>query len=123
MAINFPSSPIDGQRYTYAGRTWIFRTANGTWNAEAGSTPAFYSQTTAPTGIKEGDEWYDESTGIFYRYINDGSSSQWVEVGPTSIPGSASDTASGAIEIAIQSEMETATDVVRAVTPGRMQYH
>jgi hypothetical protein len=35
----------------------------------------------------------------------------------------ASDTASGVIELAVQSEMETGTDVVRAVTPGRQQYH
>jgi len=35
----------------------------------------------------------------------------------------ASDTAAGAIEIAIQSEMETATDTTRAVVPGRQQYH
>ena len=34
-----------------------------------------------------------------------------------------SDTAKGVIELAIQSEMETATDVARAVTPGRTQYH
>jgi hypothetical protein len=33
------------------------------------------------------------------------------------------DTASGVIELATQAEMETATDVVRAVTPGRAQYH
>lgn len=35
----------------------------------------------------------------------------------------ASDSAKGVIEIAIQSEMETATDVVRAVTPGRQHFH
>jgi hypothetical protein len=35
----------------------------------------------------------------------------------------ASDTAGGLIELAIQSEMETATDVARAVTPGRQHYH
>lgn len=35
----------------------------------------------------------------------------------------ASDTASGAIELAVQSEMETGTDVARAVTPGRQHYH
>ncbi len=35
----------------------------------------------------------------------------------------ASDTAAGKIEIAVQSEQETGTDVVRAVTPGRQQYH
>ena len=35
----------------------------------------------------------------------------------------ASDTAAGKIERAVQSEMETATAVDRAVVPGRMQYH
>ena len=35
----------------------------------------------------------------------------------------ASDTAAGGIEIAIQSEQETGTDVVRAVTPGRQHFH
>jgi hypothetical protein len=34
-----------------------------------------------------------------------------------------SDTARGVIELATQAEIETATDVVRAVTPGRTQYH
>jgi len=38
-------------------------------------------------------------------------------------PDNASDTAAGIIELAVQSEMETATDVARAVTPGRTQYH
>lgn len=36
---------------------------------------------------------------------------------------SASDTMRGTIEIAVQSEMETATDTVRAVPPGRQQFH
>jgi|SRR5687767_9084129 len=35
----------------------------------------------------------------------------------------ASDTAAGVIELAIQSEMETGTDVVRAVVPGRQHFH
>lgn len=35
----------------------------------------------------------------------------------------ATDTAKGAIEVAVQSEQETGTDVTRAVTPGRQQFH
>lgn len=35
----------------------------------------------------------------------------------------ASDTVAGVIEIAVQSEQETGTDTVRAVTPGRQHYH
>lgn len=41
----------------------------------------------------------------------------------TFVSPAASDTVSGILEIAIQSEQETGTDVVRAVTPGRQQYH
>jgi hypothetical protein len=39
------------------------------------------------------------------------------------VQGSASDSASGLIELAVQSEMEAATDVARAVVPGRQHYH
>lgn len=39
------------------------------------------------------------------------------------IKQAASDTASGVLEIADQSEMETATDVLRAVVPGRQHFH
>lgn len=42
---------------------------------------------------------------------------------PAGVLPAASDTASGAIEIAVQSEMETATDTVRAVVPGRQHHH
>ena len=41
----------------------------------------------------------------------------------TNIKQAASDTATGVIEIAIQSEMETGTDTTRAVTPGRQHFH
>jgi hypothetical protein len=83
MAINFPTSPTNGQVYTYAGRQWVYSTANGTWGAAYAATPIFFSQASAPSGAKEGDEWYDESTGIFYRYIYDGDTYQWVEIGPS----------------------------------------
>lgn len=38
-------------------------------------------------------------------------------------PQSASDTLQGAIEVAVQSEMEAGSDTTRAVTPGRQHYH
>jgi hypothetical protein len=41
----------------------------------------------------------------------------------TNIKQAASDSATGAIEIAIQSEMETGTSTTLAVTPGRQHYH
>lgn len=54
--------------------------------------------------------------------LNDASLITTGTFGAARIP-TASDTAAGGIEIAVQSEMETATDVVRAVSPGRVQYH
>lgn len=37
--------------------------------------------------------------------------------------GAASDSAAGVIEVAVKSEMETATSTTLAVSPGRVQYH
>jgi hypothetical protein len=52
--------------------------------------------------------------------------SNWVNfvVMPTAATDpSATDSQEGLIELAVQTEMETATDVARAVTPGRQKYH
>ncbi len=59
--------------------------------------------------FSNGAEWY-----VAWQYLED------VAVARLS---AASDTASGIIELAVQSEMETATDVVRAVVPGRQHFH
>jgi hypothetical protein len=81
MALDFPSSPSVGDNYTFNSRTWRW---NGTgWARQSAVT--YTDAGSAPTGPSEGDEWFDTSTGIFYRYIYDGNSYQWVEVGPTSV--------------------------------------
>jgi hypothetical protein len=123
MAIDFPSSPTNGQVYTYAGRQWVYNSTNGTWGAAYAVTPAFYASATAPSNYKVGDEWYDTSTGIFYRRIDDGDTEQWVEVGPAALSFAASDTIAGGIEVADQSEMEASSSTTLAVTPGRMHFH
>lgn len=39
MALDFPTSPTDGQTYSSAGRTWIYSSAAGAWkSATTGST-------------------------------------------------------------------------------------
>ena len=55
---------------------------------------------------------YVKDEDKYYRFI----SSAWVSE-------SASDTVAGSIEIATADEMETATDTVRAVVPGRVHNH
>jgi len=40
----------------------------------------FFYQNTPPTGpLISGDRWFNSDTGREYTYINDGTSSQWVE--------------------------------------------
>jgi hypothetical protein len=75
-----------------------------------------------PVPAAEGDIRRNTTLSTYEGY--DGAA--WVNfvVQPTSITDpSATDTQEGLIELAVQSEMETGTDVVRAVTPGRVQYH
>jgi hypothetical protein len=48
---------------------------------------------------------------------------RWELLNPKVDVAAASDTVAGKIEIAIQSEMETATSTVLAVTPGRQHFH
>lgn len=73
------------------------------------ASPTFTGTVTLPTGL----------TGV----IRADSGVVSVDTDVTDLVIAASDTASGKIELAIQSEMETATDVVRAVTPGRQHFH
>ena len=49
-------------------------------------TVAFYFQNTVPTGtILVGSLWYHSETGILYVYVNDGDTSQWVEISQGSL--------------------------------------
>jgi hypothetical protein len=40
----------------------------------------FYNSSTAPTEVKEGDEWFNPSTGKLYKYIIDSDSEQWIQI-------------------------------------------
>lgn len=53
---------------------------SGSWVAEAPSGGGFTASSSAPGSPAEGDRWFDLDTGILYTYVNDGTSSQWVEL-------------------------------------------
>ena len=64
-----------------ASNSGKYLTSNGTdssWGAVVGG-PAFTVSATAPVSPASGDRWYDTSTGSYLIYLNDGTSSQWVE--------------------------------------------
>jgi hypothetical protein len=69
--------------------------------------------TTPPTDC--GWVAYVQDEDRYYSFIG----SAWV----LGLEPDASDTVKGLIELAVQSEMETATDTARAVTPGRQRFH
>ena len=52
--------------------------ANTSWGAVTGG-PSFTASATAPASPVAGDRWYDTNTGSYLIYLNDGTSSQWVE--------------------------------------------
>lgn len=51
---------------------------NTSWGAVTGG-PSFTASATAPVSPVAGDRWYDTNTGSYLIYLNDGTSSQWVE--------------------------------------------
>lgn len=68
------SNPQTDQVLKYDGSGWV----NGT----GGSATTYTASSGAPSSPADGDEWYDTDNGNFYKYINDGSSKQWVEWSP-----------------------------------------
>lgn len=104
-----PGSEVQGSLYLISG------SPSGAWSSFAQHDIAQYTgagwvQFTPYTDCGWLAYVADEDT--YYRFMG----SAWVS-------DAASDTVKGFLEIAVQSEMETGTDVVRAVVPGRQQFH
>lgn len=79
---------LKGDVVVYNGETYVAKytisetsPAHPGWNLLGGGGGVkFYSSTTPPTDINVGDEWLDINTGKMYKYIDDGNSSQWVNI-------------------------------------------
>lgn len=75
MALDFPSNPTDGQ--TYNG--YVYSVSVGAWQVKPSSQSPFYTRDTPPVNPVPGDSWFNTNDGTMYVYVNDGTSSQWVE--------------------------------------------
>jgi hypothetical protein len=75
MAIDFPSSPTNGQ--TFNG--YVYSTSVGAWQAKPSAQSPFYTSDTPPGNPVAGDSWFNTNDGTMYVYFNDGNTSQWVE--------------------------------------------
>ena len=110
-AFDFPNSPSVNDQHTdngitfkWDGTVWKRVSATGA-QGPTGSTgsqgatgptgaqgqkgaQAYISDAAPSSGIAAGDLWWDSDSGDFSIYFNDGSGSQWIEVGSTGPTGS-----------------------------------
>lgn len=75
MAIDFPSSPADGDIY----QGYIWDDAKNAWRSRQVNSSAVITSPTTPTGATAGDLWFNSNDGTLYVYYNDGITSQWIE--------------------------------------------
>jgi hypothetical protein len=68
---------------SYNNSTGVFTFTPADLSQATGGT-TYTASSSAPSSPNAGDEWYDTDDGSFYKYINDGTSSQWVEWTPSS---------------------------------------
>ena len=82
MALDFPSSPIDGQLYG----NFIWAASPGVWKAKPSSPTVIVTSPTAPTDPNPGDIWMNSNDGVSFTYYSDGTSSQWIELISSGVP-------------------------------------
>ena len=86
MAITFPSSPSDGDTFTWGGITYVYDATPGYWKSESTGGVAgggiTYIQTTIPSSGNQGELWWDTEDN-FLRVYNSG---QWVPLDSVSAP-------------------------------------
>lgn len=76
MPIQFPANPVNGQ----VSQGYYYDANLLAWKASPISAGPTQIADTAPSGAIHGDMWYNSADGSQYVYVNDGTSSQWVEV-------------------------------------------
>ncbi len=80
---------------TYDGKLYTKKSVSGVdtiveLSGGGSSSPSYSASSTPPGSPVAGQEWLDTDTGILYTYVNDGNSSQWVELGAPGLVGSGS---------------------------------
>lgn len=75
------SGATPGQVLKYNGSEWVNGTDNtGSGGGGGGSGITFTADSVPPLSANVADQWYDTATDILLEYINDGDSTQWVDI-------------------------------------------
>jgi len=85
-------------------------------SAIAGGGTTVYVQDTPPVAVPVSSLWWQSSTGILYIYYNDGSSTQWVAIGPNNTAASSAPVLRGHIAGLVLSTAGGSSNF--AVSPG-----
>jgi hypothetical protein len=75
MALDFPSSPTNGQ--VYDKYTWD--STKGVWTINSSIVTTMTASDAPPSSPNPGDAWFESSTGSVFVYYSDADSSQWVQ--------------------------------------------
>lgn len=80
MALNFPSSPVNGQIYTVGDQSWRWDASSTSWNVVSQSEAAgpVYIGSLPPTVAPEGALWWNSNSGQLYIRYADVDGAQWV---------------------------------------------
>ena len=76
MALNFPSSPSDGDIYG----DYVYNAAKNAWLAIADNTAMVIPSPTPPANPADNVLWLNTEDGVLFFRYNDGDSTQWVEM-------------------------------------------
>ena len=81
------STPSDGTIAVDVTNNILYFMSGGTWQpvTAGGSGASVTSTDTPPSSPSAGDLWFETDTGNLFIYYNDGSSSQWVDIGGSSV--------------------------------------
>jgi hypothetical protein len=72
-------------------------TSNAVFRGSYGLTGAISQANTAPASPQNGDQWYNTFNGILFEYLDDGTSSQWVDISSLPLPNIAGSNAAAVL--------------------------
>lgn len=76
----FPTAPVNGEIATVNGIKYSYSSATNSWTRIAAGRFTAAAAASPPSNPALGDQWYNTNLDILFEYINDGTSSYWVDI-------------------------------------------